>query len=578
MSGGGIAVLPNIVSNVINASNVLGLVGTFNTFTASNILSSNMTLASATFSNVFTSNIQVQQNSLFMGNSNVFAGNVTISNDLTVGGSMNFSNLAVTGNASFCNMVYLKESNVVMSDCNMSFYTSKIRELADIINFDDSNIAALSNDIIANANTVLMDDVHIESNLYIGGNIIVKGLTCMNNVKLTNITLFNGIDCTGTAFFRAHSVFYDDITLCNDLFVGSHTSLAGNLLVNGQSYLNRAIIEKNLQVGCNMTVGSNLTVAGALNVNGGLNLSSNVTINGSLSVVRTTTLQSNVNVNGLLSVNRQSTFTSNVSMLSTLTASNIIVQSNLNVSGNSIFNGIITATDKIILPRSSNNWEIKVESNSTNFLTTHLVFESQRNTRVVFSDEFETATFNFTGTHRCSMCNVEKTSFNEKNYVGKIVVSMGVYNNLQNSSKIDIDEAVPVVALAKNANDTSAFGVVAGFEEKNSDNRYFKIGNLCFNHKKNLSNRKVVVNAVGEGGIWVCDAGGALKNGDLITTSGVAGYGMKQQDDMVRSYTVAKITCDCTFDVNSTVYECVEFQHEDGLFYKKAFVGCVYKF
>ena len=48
------------------------------------------------------------------------------------------------------------------------------------------------------------------------------------------------------------------------------------------------------------------------------------------------------------------------------------------------------------------------------------------------------------------------------------------------------------------------------------------------------------VNSVGEGQINVCGEGGNINAGDLIVTSSMAGKGMKQGDNIVRSITVAK--------------------------------------
>jgi len=47
--------------------------------------------------------------------------------------------------------------------------------------------------------------------------------------------------------------------------------------------------------------------------------------------------------------------------------------------------------------------------------------------------------------------------------------------------------------------------------------------------------------------MWVTDTNGPLESGDYITTSNVAGYGQKQDDDILHNYTVAKITMDCDF-------------------------------
>jgi hypothetical protein len=57
----------------------------------------------------------------------------------------------------------------------------------------------------------------------------------------------------------------------------------------------------------------------------------------------------------------------------------------------------------------------------------------------------------------------------------------------------------------------------------------------------------VVVNAVGEGAINVCGEGGDIQAGDLIVASSLAGKGMKQSDDIVRNYTVAKAREGVTF-------------------------------
>lgn len=58
----------------------------------------------------------------------------------------------------------------------------------------------------------------------------------------------------------------------------------------------------------------------------------------------------------------------------------------------------------------------------------------------------------------------------------------------------------------------------------------------------------VNINAVGEGQINVCGLGGNIEKGDLIVASSIAGKGMKQADDIVRSYTVAKSRVNVTFD------------------------------
>ena len=82
---------------------------------------------------------------------------------------------------------------------------------------------------------------------------------------------------------------------------------------------------------------------------------------------------------------------------------------------------------------------------------------------------------------------------------------------------------------------------------------------------------RVVVNSIGEGGIWVVNTNGNFENGDYIQTSDVAGYGERQDDDILHNYSVAKITCDCDFDMASTKYVSKTVNGHIA-----CFVGCIY--
>jgi hypothetical protein len=63
-----------------------------------------------------------------------------------------------------------------------------------------------------------------------------------------------------------------------------------------------------------------------------------------------------------------------------------------------------------------------------------------------------------------------------------------------------------------------------------------------------IKDYKVInINGLGEGMINVCGQNGDIEIGDLIVTSNIPGKGMKQDDDIVRSYTVAKARDSVTF-------------------------------
>ena len=178
----------------------------------------------------------------------------------------------------------------------------------------------------------------------------------------------------------------------------------------------------------------------------------------------------------------------------------------------------------------------------------------------------------FTGQHK----NVPETGVADDymDHVGKIVISKGTYKNLnldQISDKPNINEALPKVALSAQLNDKRVWGVVSDAEDSSDSRRTDSYGTFVAVYDK--QDNRITVNSVGEGGILVSNYNGDLENGDYITTCPLEGLGMKQDDDLLHNYTVAKVTQDVTFlhgdpDVTEITY--------NGQTYKYKFVGCTY--
>ena len=188
---------------------------------------------------------------------------------------------------------------------------------------------------------------------------------------------------------------------------------------------------------------------------------------------------------------------------------------------------------------------------------------------------------NFTGQHRCipESRNIDDYS----NKIGLIVIAIGQYQNPLSGSTIGaynrniaINDATPIIELASQRNDKRSFGVVSELEDVSDGAREFAVGKfVSVTESGGAEDNRLFINAIGEGAIWVCNINGNLENGDYITSCEIPGYGMKQEDDIMRNYTVAKITCDCSFDLNSSMYECEEF-YNNGIKLIRAFVGCTY--
>ncbi len=183
---------------------------------------------------------------------------------------------------------------------------------------------------------------------------------------------------------------------------------------------------------------------------------------------------------------------------------------------------------------------------------------------------------NFTGQHRCLPSEGTTQEFSQ--HVGKIVASTGDYKNFksdENREKPNINQSLPRVELTTAQNQKSSFGVVSGVEDPNTGREYSAGNFVSTIGTPDAGDERVFINSVGEGAVWVTNINGNLENGDYITTCEIPGYGMLQDDDLLHNYTVAKITMDCDFDLNSDKYECVEVTH-NGQTYKAAFVGCTY--
>jgi alpha-tubulin suppressor-like RCC1 family protein len=164
--------------------------------------------------------------------------------------------------------------------------------------------------------------------------------------------------------------------------------------------------------------------------------------------------------------------------------------------------------------------------------------------------------WNFTGQHRCF---VEGYSAKDLPRIEGLVVcadrnryvttdaATGDHAFLTGADAITTNDALPVLSLASKAHDKTAFGVVSLATNYNPapDPTAAQLQRAL-----EEGDQRAEINALGEGAMWVCDAcagTASIESGDYITTSPVPGYGMRQVDDCIRNYTVAKATMDCDF-------------------------------
>ena len=157
----------------------------------------------------------------------------------------------------------------------------------------------------------------------------------------------------------------------------------------------------------------------------------------------------------------------------------------------------------------------------------------------------------FTG---CHICKIEPKFTNIfSRCIGYIVVSNG------NVPSVSISSALPFVELSNKDKDKKVFGVISDVD---SDKNTAK------------------VNSLGEGAIYVTNKNGNIENGDYLTSSSITGIGMKQVDDVLRNYTVAKATIDCDFDSEFILItengQILEKEDDKVTTYKAKLIPCTY--
>jgi hypothetical protein len=175
----------------------------------------------------------------------------------------------------------------------------------------------------------------------------------------------------------------------------------------------------------------------------------------------------------------------------------------------------------------------------------------------------------FTGFHR-SFTNDELFDENDPQlfkdtYEGRIVISTGRIATQSGNQKdgyeikydkdgIYTEDAHPLIELSRTKKDKRVFGV------------------LGRSNRNNSNEKRMIINGLGEGALWVCNSNGNIENGDYITSSDHLGFGEKQDDDILHNYSVAKALMNCDFQLDSPLYQSIELSNG----FRVAFIACSY--
>lgn len=255
--------------------------------------------------------------------------------------------------------------------------------------------------------------------------------------------------------------------------------------------------------------------------------------------------------------------------------------------------------DGLVINRGLTSWQVYVDDESG------LCVRKDGSPIAYFDTTQDLAPgMDFTATHRTAISQELSKLIHENDMktpqgiplIGCVVVSLGTISSvprrdgkiLRGSKGIGISCALPVVTLSERASEKTVFGVFASLEDdethridrtdhesERGTSRVYRTGAMNVIVAKETGDERIIVNQAGEGALWVCDANGCIENGDYVCSSHVPGLCMRQDDDIRRNCTVAKVTMPCTFVESCEDYETVQFMFE-GQLRKASLLACVY--
>ena len=130
--------------------------------------------------------------------------------------------------------------------------------------------------------------------------------------------------------------------------------------------------------------------------------------------------------------------------------------------------------------------------------------------------------------------------------VGDIVVDVEIVK------RHDVSNTIAKIALSSKSQQKNVVGVFVGKKLLDKDHVPAALVD-CDVESLAAIYDSVMFNAIGEGMINVCGENGDIEAGDYITTSSTPGKGMRQSDDLLHNYTVAKARESVTFSSSKEV-------------------------
>lgn len=429
-------------------------------------------------------------------------------------------------------------------------------------------------------------------------NLDIKENFSISKVELSNLISYKDISSIDNLIGFAENTTYDQLSGVNNVLFGRYVlqdiSGDGNIAIgNAPSpyyYNDNSLCNYNN----NIIMGNNIDFS-TNQINNSIALGNDISIDTSNTIYLGSNLQNKLKTHSYLDVHNGIDLgkdISNTTFIFNNLDNYLVTQSSQSIVANNGFNNNTPSSNlnyyaakNYIMFRSQGNsysWKILLQAEDNDSvglgIQKSLIFLSPSGRGYYLRDDAGAdarsgaiSIISFTGQHSVIL----DSSFRYE--VGKIVVSLGRFNNFSSGVEKNLpnmNEALPLVGYSNISNDKRVFGVLSTAVKVNKGAGVYTYNEGPWSTEINSSifKERCWANSIGEGAVLVANVNGNLVNGDYITTSTYEGYGMKQDDDILHSYTVAKITEDMDFTDSSRVKDVVV----NGINIKVCLVGCTY--
>ena len=439
-------------------------------------------------------------------------------------------------------------------------------------------------------------------------NVSIKGEFSITEIRLDGILTYTATDegSIKNLIGFAENTSYDNLSGVNNVLFGRYVlqDISGdaNIAIGNAPSSYDYHLDSNYNN--NIIIGNNINFTG-IKINNSIALGNNISIDASNTIYLGSRLQNKLETHSYLDVHNgiylgkdisNTTFIFNnldnylVTQSSQSIVANYGVNSNINTASSNLNyygakNYIMLRSDYDTTFQGQYSWKILLQANDSTStqlgIQKSLIFLSPSGRGYYLRDDpIGDTTANATGAINITSFTGQHSVILDSTFryeVGKIVVSLGGFNNFSSGVEKNLpnmNEALPLVGYSNVRNDKRVFGVLSTAVKVNRGAGVYTYNEGPWSTEINstIFKERCWANSIGEGAVLVANVNGNLVNGDYITTSTYEGYGMKQDDDILHSYTVAKITEDMDFTDSSRVKDVIF----NGNNIKVCLVGCTY--